>query len=68
MTRILGPDHPHTTLAAWNLFNSLIKLEEYEDAQQILTERLLWLLDDNVILYDADQQQIRKMLKQILKQ
>jgi hypothetical protein len=67
-TRILGPDHPAITLSAWNLFLTLLELEKSEQAQQILSENLLWLLEENAKLHDANQQQIRDMLKSILRE
>jgi len=64
---ILGPDHPDTTVSAWNLFTTLIDIEEIKGAQQIISENLLWLLDEDATLYDSNQQQIRAMLKRFLK-
>jgi hypothetical protein len=65
-TWILGADHPDTTLSAWNLFSTLSEMKKSEQAQQILSENLLWLLEKNAKLHDANQQLIRDMLKSML--
>ena len=64
---ILGPDHPSTTISAWNLFETLSELNETIAAQQIMSENLLWMLNDKVVLHDANQLKIRDMLIQNLK-
>ncbi|MCK5228722.1 MAG: tetratricopeptide repeat protein, partial [Desulfobulbaceae bacterium] len=62
----LGPDHPDTTSAAWNLYATLLQLREINGAKKIISKHLLWLLEENVTLRDSDQKQIRDNLKKIL--
>jgi tetratricopeptide (TPR) repeat protein len=64
--KILSPEHPNTTLSAWNLYITLNEIGENIAAQQIMSKNLLWLIGDEVILYDGYQIQIREMLKQEL--
>lgn len=44
---------------------TLRNIEDYETAERIFTENLMWLLDESVILHDARQIQIRGMLKRM---
>ena len=60
--RVLGEEHPDTSLSAWNLFLTLVQLNEIATAKRIIHDRLRWLLERDPATLDTNQQQIRKML------
>ncbi|HMD97480.1 MAG TPA: hypothetical protein VKM93_09165 [Terriglobia bacterium] len=57
---MLGPEHPSTSISAWNLFRSLQELGERDAARAILERDLLWLLGRDPATLGADQRKIRK--------
>jgi Tetratricopeptide repeat len=65
--RTLGPEHPDTSISAWNLFRTLHDLGEREAARAVLERDLLWLLDRDSATLGADQRKIREMGAQEVK-
>ncbi len=63
--RLLGPKHPDTTLAEWNLLNTRRDLGDEAGARELETS-LGWLLDGDESKLSADQRQIRQDLKKML--
>lgn len=63
--RVLGKEHPDTSISAFNLFASLVDMEEREAALPVFQADLAWLLDrDPADLPSADQRTIREQLLQ----
>jgi hypothetical protein len=58
---LMGERHPHTTVSAWNLFNTLLQLGTPE-AEQVLDDYLVWLFDAPMKSLNAQQRQIRDRL------
>ncbi|HWQ94345.1 MAG TPA: tetratricopeptide repeat-containing protein, partial [Gammaproteobacteria bacterium] len=56
--RVLGEEHPDTTISAWNLFMSLLYLQEVDAAREILVRHLAWLLQTDPQALSFEQQQI----------
>ena len=63
--RILGKEHPSTSIAAWNLYVTLFKLGDSARATTVIQRDLIWLLDRNPAFIGADQRQIREMIGQM---
>jgi hypothetical protein len=61
---IFGKKHPDTTISAWNLLQTFMP----DDAStvDILEKHLLWLLNCDPAVLDANQRQIRELLPQFL--
>jgi len=59
--RILGDEHPSTSVSAWNLFSTLREMDDQTNAMAVLKNDLLWLMDRDPATLGADQQQIREM-------
>ncbi len=64
--RILGEEHPDTTISAWNLFNTLMEMYDSTEAGTVLKNHLLCLLDRDPESLGANQQQIREMFSQMI--
>ena len=62
MRRVLGAEHPYTSMSAWNLFNTLGEMGEIDEAMKIFENDLVWLLDMDPGSLGADQGQIREMI------
>ena len=62
--RVLGPEHPDTSVSAWNLLGVLDQLGEAATAWGIANEHLNWLLSRDPESLGADQRKIRDMLMQ----
>jgi Tetratricopeptide repeat len=65
--RVLGPEHRDTSIAAWNLFQTLRDLRKNEEARAVLERDLLWLLDRESATLGADQRKIREYVDQEVK-
>ena len=63
--RILGEEHPDTSLSAWNLLVTLSELGDNTRAVDILNKDLLWLLKCDPASLGANQQQIRGRIIQV---
>jgi hypothetical protein len=59
---VLGPQHPDTSVSAWNLFLTLQDLGERDAAGAILERDLLWLRGRDPATLGADQREISEML------
>ncbi len=66
--RILGAEHPDTSLSAWNLVVTLTNAGDYAGAIDILKKHLIWLLNRDPAALEANQQQIREMMIQMIQQ
>jgi hypothetical protein len=64
--RLLGGEHPDTTISAWNLFQTLGDSGNIDAARRVLAENLRWLLQRDPATLAGDQQTIRRMLSQML--
>jgi hypothetical protein len=63
---VLGPEHPNTTVSAWNLFLILTELNDLNAAGWLLQNDLRWLLDRDPASLGADQRKIRGWVAKIL--
>ena len=63
--RVLGAEHPDTSISAWNLFRSLIGLGDTKAARAVFKQDLMWLMDRDPETLGADQRKIREMLAQL---
>ncbi|MEM7672486.1 MAG: hypothetical protein AAF212_04010 [Verrucomicrobiota bacterium] len=68
MSASLCPEHPDTTVSAWNLFQTLVSMKASDAAGRLLQEHLLWLLDPDRELVEAQQQQVRDMLASMMRE
>jgi hypothetical protein len=66
--RILGEEHPTTSVSAWNLFTTLGNCNDLDAAKQVLAQALLWILGADMDSLDAQQRQIRIYLQEVLGQ
>jgi hypothetical protein len=64
--RILGDEHPDTSVSAWNLFYTLIEMNDSK-AKAVFENDLFWLLDRDPATLGAYQQQIREMIIQLIR-
>jgi len=64
--RVLGAEHPDTSISAWNLLNTLGEMGDTDEAMKILENDLVWLLDRDPESLGAYQGQIREMIIQML--
>ncbi len=62
--RVLGAEHPTTSITAWNLFITLHEVGDTDEAMNILEKHLVWLLGRDPESLGADQGQIREMIIQ----
>ena len=65
--RVLGPEHPHTSISAWNLFRTLRDLGDSSAARDLLKRDLLWLLDREPTSVGAEQRTVREYVAQTVK-
>ena len=65
--RVLGPEHPNTSISAWNLFLTLRDLGDHAAARAVLKRDLLWLLDRDPATLGADQRKIRDYVAEVVK-
>ena len=65
--RLLGEEHPDTSLAAWNLLRTLQDLGERAATHMVLDRDLRWLLDRDPATLGANQRQIREYLAKVVK-
>jgi hypothetical protein len=65
--RLLGDEHPDTTISAWNLLQTL-ESGDNGAAWRAAAENLSWLLDADPATLAWDQQKIRQMLSEMLEQ
>ena len=63
---ILGDEHPETSVSAWNLFSTLLAMDDATNAMAVLKNDLFWLMDRDPATLCADQQQIREMILQMI--
>jgi competence protein ComGF len=66
--RVLGKEHPDTSISAWNLLATLLKMEEVETAVALLQSALLWLIERDPLSLSANQWTIRGYISQIHQQ
>ena len=64
--RVLGEEHPDTSLSAWNLILTLRDSGKVAEAGEVLRENLLWLLDRDPETLTKHQQEIREQLPSML--
>jgi hypothetical protein len=64
--RILGDEHPDTSVSAWNLFYTLFEMDDPK-AKAVLKNDLLWLMERDPATLGANQQQIREMIIQLIR-
>ena len=64
--RIRGNEHPDTSSSAWNLFYTLVKIDDPVRARTVLETDLLWLLDSDPASLGADQRRIREQVKKAI--
>ena len=60
--RVLGADHPHTTLSAWNLYRTLEDMGERAAARDVLESDLKWLLARDPATLGSDQRKTRNQV------
>ncbi|NIA12175.1 MAG: tetratricopeptide repeat protein, partial [Nitrospiraceae bacterium] len=60
--RVLGSEHPSTSISAWNLFSTYVAMGDSVGARTVLETDLLWLRDRDPASLGADQQKIREMI------
>jgi hypothetical protein len=60
--RVLGAEHPDTSISAWNLLNTRSDMGDVDEAKKILENDLVWLLDRDPESLGADQRKIREMI------
>jgi hypothetical protein len=65
--RVLGPEHPYTSISAWSLFQTLQDLGDGSAARALLKCDLLWLLDRDPTALGADQRTVREYVAQTVK-
>ncbi|MCK5345065.1 MAG: tetratricopeptide repeat protein, partial [Candidatus Heimdallarchaeota archaeon] len=63
--RVLGVEHPSTSVTAWNLLNTLIEMSDMNKAMNIMEKHLRWLLGRDPESLGADQRQIRELIIQM---
>jgi hypothetical protein len=66
--RVLGPEHLDTSISAWDLFSSLLVLEDVEAAGALFVSDLRWLLERDPATLSANQRQIREYLAALRKE
>ena len=66
--RLLGSEHPDTTLSSWNLFSTLLDLQEMDAAVDVFNKDLTWLLQAEPNRLVAVQTKIRQNLMEMLNQ
>jgi len=64
--RVLGAEHPYTSMSAWNLLNTLGEMSDMDEAKKILDNDLVWLLGRDPESLGAYQGQIWKMIIRML--
>ena len=64
--KVLGEDHPDTSISAWNLLQTLLAAQDYQRAMTILEENLLWLLGRDPSSLGTDQRNIRNGVCQFI--
>ena len=60
--RVLGEEHPDTTISAFNLLVTLVKVGEPESARSVFTQHLAWLPERDPATLGPHQRQIREEL------
>jgi tetratricopeptide (TPR) repeat protein len=60
--RVLGEDHPNTSISAWNLLTTLREMDDVDEAMKILKNHLLWLIGRDPASIGTYQMQIREMI------
>ncbi len=60
--RVLGAEHPNTSVSAYNLLYTLLEVGEPELARDVFIHHLAWLLQRDPATLGADQRQIRELL------
>ncbi len=63
--RILGDEHPDTSVSAWNLFFTLIEMNDPK-ANAVFEDDLFWLMDRDPATLGVYQQKIREMILQMI--
>ena len=66
--RLLRSEHPDTTLSSWNLFSTLLDLQEMDAAVDVFNKDLTWLLQAEPNRLAAVQTKIRQNLMEMLNQ
>lgn len=61
--RVLGLRHPDTSIAAWNLMNALRFKGEHQDADEVHSIYLAWLLAADAASLPAEQRTVRENLR-----
>ncbi len=64
-SRILGDEHPDTSVSAWNLFFTLIEMDDPK-TKAVLEDDLFWLVDRDPATLGVCQQKIREMILQMI--
>ncbi len=64
--RILGDEHPITSVSAWNLFSTLLEMDDPANAMAVLENDLFWLMDRDPATLGTYQQKIREMILQVI--
>ncbi|MCL6507352.1 MAG: tetratricopeptide repeat protein, partial [Bryobacteraceae bacterium] len=65
--RLLGAEHPDTTIAAWNYWLTLRAAGEQEAAARVFEECLRWLVERDPATLGVDQRKIRVMVADALR-
>jgi len=58
---LLGPEHPNTAIAAWNLCQTLLALQDEESARTVFQENLMFLLGRDTATLHPVLRQIQEM-------
>jgi hypothetical protein len=60
--RLLGEEHPDTSMSVFNLFATLLQADEPKSARSLFAQHLAWLLERDPATLGADQRRIRERL------
>ena len=63
--KLLGVEHPATTIAAWNLATTLLQLEGKKAASSLIERELAWLNDRPQEKLTAQQRRVQQMMAQL---
>ena len=65
MCRVLGEEHPDTSLSAWNLFITLGEMGDFDEGKKVLENHIAWLLGRDPKSLGAYQGHIRDLIIQM---
>jgi hypothetical protein len=66
--RMLGEEHPDTTVSAWNLVSTFLDAQQPEAAKDVIDTCLAWLLATDDETLSADQRTVKSYVKSLIYQ